>query len=249
MKKKENKQSMFRFYYVVFTSLFFAPMMAIKAKHYLKHPEKYDKIKCYRLAQKIMDYMRRRGHATTDYFGLDNLPKEGGYILYSNHQGKYDAIGILLAHDEPCAILMEKVMSEKIMSKQVIDLVFGKRLDFTQPRQQLQALKEIGEEVKAGKKYLIFPEGKWGDNENVLQEFNTGCFRCSIDSQTPIVPVCIVDSYKALSGRSLKKVVTQVHYLDPIPYEEYKDMKKTEISNMVKRRIQDKMDDVLSKRN
>ena len=248
MKKKEKKMGLFRFYYVAITSPLFVIRMVIQSAHYMKHPEKYDELKRYRFAQKIMDHMRRRGRAKTDVHGLENLPKEGGYILYSNHQGKYDALGILLYHEKPGAVLMEKKQSEKIVAKQVIDLVGGKRLDFEDPRQQLQILKEIADEVKAGRRYLIFPEGKWGDNKNTLQKFNSGCFRCSIDSQTPIVPVCIIDSYKALNGNSLKKVTTELHYLEPIYYEEYKDMKKTEISEMVKQRIQDKMDEVLGKR-
>ena len=239
---------MLRFYYVAITSPFFVVHMVHKYNKYMKHPEKYNREDKYRLAQEIMDHMRRRGRATTKVYGLENIPKEGGYILYSNHQGKYDALGIMLYHDEPCAVLMEKKQSEKIMAKQVVDLVEGKRLDFENPRQQLKVLSEIAQEVAEGKKYLIFPEGKWGDNKNTLQKFNSGCFRCSMESKTPIVPVVLVDSYKALNGNSLKRCVTQIHYLPPITYDEYKDLKKTQISEMVKDRIQQKLDEVLKGR-
>ena len=59
--------------------------------------------------------------------------------------------------------------------------------------------------------------------------------------------VCL-DSYKALNGNSLKKCTTQIHYLTPILYEEYKDLKKTEISELVKSRIQTKLDEILEER-
>lgn len=239
---------MFRFYYVAGTSPFFVIHMVLKCRKYINHPEKYNREDKYRLAQKIMDHMRKRGRATTKVYGLDNLPKDGGYIMYSNHQGKYDALGIMLYHDEPCGVLMEKKQSEKILAKQVIDLVEGKRLDFENPRQMIKVLTEIADEVSKGRKYLIFPEGKWGDNKNTLQKFNSGCFRCSIESKAPIVPVVLVDSYKALNGNSLKRVVTQIHYLPPITYDEYKDLKKTQISDMVRTRIQDKLDEVLKGR-
>ncbi len=52
----------------------------------------------------------------------------------------------------------------------------------------------------------------------------------------------LIDSYKALNGNSFKKAVTYIYFLPTIPYEEYKDMKKTEISAMVKERIQKKID-------
>lgn len=239
---------MLRFYYVAGSSPYFVVHMLLKYRKYMNHPEKYNREDKYRLAQHIMDHMRRRGRTKTEVFGLDNLPNDTGYIIYPNHQGKYDALGIMLYHDEPMGVLMEKKQSEKIVAKQVIDLVEGKRLDFDDPRQQLRVLNEIGHEVAAGRKYLIFPEGKWGDNKNKLQKFNSGCFRCSIASKTPIVPCVLVDSYKALNGNSLKKCTTQIHYLTPIPYEEYKDLKKTEISELVKTRIQTKLDEILEER-
>ncbi len=239
---------MLRFYYVAGSSPYFVVHMLFKYRKYMNHPEKYNREDKYRLAQHIMDHMRRRGRTKTEVFGLDNLPNDTGYIIYPNHQGKYDALGIMLYHDEPMGVLMEKKQSEKIVAKQVIDLVEGKRLDFDDPRQQLRVLDEIGHEVAAGRKYLIFPEGKWGDNKNKLQKFNSGCFRCSIASKTPIVPCVLVDSYKALNGNSLKKCTTQIHYLTPIPYEEYKDLKKTEISELVKSRIQTKLDEILEER-
>lgn len=239
---------MLRFYYVAGSSPYFVVHMLLKYHKYMNHPEKYNREDKYRLAQHIMDHMRRRGRTKTEVFGLDNLPNDTGYIIYPNHQGKYDALGIMLYHDEPMGVLMEKKQSEKIVAKQVIDLVEGKRLDFDDPRQQLRVLNEIGQEVAAGRKYLIFPEGKWSDNKNKLQKFNSGCFRCSIASKTPIVPCVLVDSYKALNGNSLKKCTTQIHYLTPIPYEEYKDLKKTEISELVKSRIQTKLDEILEGR-
>ena len=239
---------MLRFYYVAGSSPYFVVHMLLKYHKYMNHPEKYNREDKYRLAQHIMDHMRRRGRTKTEVFGLDNLPNDTGYIINPNHQGKYDALGIMLYHDEPMGVLMEKKQSEKIVAKQVIDLVEGKRLDFDDPRQQLRVLNEIGQEVAAGRKYLIFPEGKWSDNKNKLQKFNSGCFRCSIASKTPIVPCVLVDSYKALNGNSLKKCTTQIHYLTPIPYEEYKDLKKTEISELVKSRIQTKLDEILEER-
>ena len=239
---------MLRFYYVAGSSPYFVVHMLLKYRKYMNHPEKYNREDKYRLAQHIMDHMRRRGRTKTEVFGLDNLPNDTGYIIYPNHQGKYDALGIMLYHDEPMGVLMEKKQSEKIVAKQVIDLVEGKRLDFDDSRQQLRVLNEIGHEVAAGRKYLIFPEGKWSDNKNKLQKFNSGCFRCSIASKTPIVPCVLVDSYKALNGNSLKKCTTQIHYLTPILYEEYKDLKKTEISELVKSRIQTKLDEILEER-
>ena len=41
---------------------------------------------------------------------------------------------------------------------------------------------------------------------------------------------------------TIKEVTVQVHFLDPIYYEEYKDMKTTEIAAIVQERIQNVID-------
>lgn len=246
--RSRNDQGLFRFYYVAVTSPFFVTRMIFTEKYMMKHPEKYDSVKKFKFAKTVMNHMKRRGRVNTDYYGRENLPKEGGYIMYSNHQGKYDAIGIMVGQKEPCAILMEKKQSERIVARQVINLTDGYRLDLDNPKAQLKTLSEMAKDIENGKRCLVFPEGKWGDNKNTLQKFNAGCFRASYDSKTPVVPVTIIDSYKGLNGNSLKRVTTQVHFLEPIPYEEYKDMKRNELCDLVKERIQAKLDEVLNAR-
>lgn len=169
--------------------------------------------------------MKNRGRVKTDYYGRENLPKDGGYILYSNHQGKYDAIGILTDQKEPCSVLMERKQGSRIVAKQVLRLTGSETLDLDNPKSQITTLKKWQNRWQKEEDISSFRR-KWGDNKNTLQKFNAGCFRCSFDSKTPVVPVAIVDSYKGLNGNSLRKVTTQVHYLKPIPYEEYKDLRK-----------------------
>ena len=57
-------------------------------------------------------------------------------------------------------------------------------------------------------------------------------------TKCPIVPVALIDSFKAFDTGSIDKLVVQVHFLEPMLYEEYKDMKTTEIAAEVKRRIE-----------
>ena len=57
-------------------------------------------------------------------------------------------------------------------------------------------------------------------------------------AQCPIVPVALIDSYKPFDVNSIEKIKVQVHFLEPIRYEEYKDMKSVEIAKEVKIRIE-----------
>ena len=235
---------MVRFYYVILTGipliLFYVAVMSI----YAAHPEKYDEYSCYALAQKLIGLVKKRGRISTKVYGTENLPKETGYMMYSNHQGKYDALGIMAAHEQPCSVIMEYERSNMFGVTQFIELIKGKRLKRDDLRQQMRTINEVAGEVAAGRRYLIFPEGGYDKNHNEVQEFKAGSFKCVQKAKCPIVPVAIWDSYRAFEGKSLKRVVTQVHFLPAISYDEYAGMKTNEISNMVKERIEICMDTI-----
>ena len=231
---------MLRFVFIIATSLILA-VMSIHRLSAVASDNKYSEEQRYEEAMKVLKTLKRKGRITTDVYGTENLPKDGGYIMYSNHQGKYDAVGIISSHEKPLAVLMEYKKSKVILASQFIDAIGGKRIKFDDPRQQISVINEIANEVKNGRRYLIFPEGGYTDNRNHLQEFLTGCFKSAFKAECTIVPVCIVDSWKPFGINSLKKVNTQVHFLEAIPYEDYKDMRNADIAKVVKGRIADKM--------
>ena len=63
------------------------------------------------------------------------------------------------------------------------------------------------------------------------------------DVKCPIVPIAIYDTYKVFNVNSLKKVTCEVHYLDPIYYDEYKELSKPEIAALIKSKIQAKLEE------
>ena len=141
-----------------------------------------------------------------------------------------------------CTIIIDAKRKNQIVVKQMLPMVEGHPIDLKDPRQQMKTLKLVTEDLKNGKIHLIFPEGQYGDNKNTLQEFKSGVFKCAMDAKVTIVPVALIDSYKGMDGNSHKREKTQVHYLKPIPYEEYAGMKKTEVADLVKARIQEAID-------
>ena len=112
-------------------------------------------------------------------------------------------------------------------------------IDRDDVKQSMQVILNVTKEVKAGRNYLIFAEGTRTKHPNDVQEFKGGSFKSAVKAQCPIVPVALIDSYKSFDTKSIKKVIVQVHFLEPIPYEEYKDRKTVEIAEEVKRRIEE----------
>ena len=82
---------MLKFIYVILMNLFRAPYMIPKMHKEADHPEKYSEEERYELARHVIRLMKTTGGIKTKAYGLENLPSEGGYMMYPNHQGKYDA--------------------------------------------------------------------------------------------------------------------------------------------------------------
>jgi len=237
---------MLRFIYVILMNLFRAPYIIPKMRKWADHPEKYSEEERYKMVRHVIYLMKRSGKIKTVAYGEENLPKEGGYVMYPNHQGKYDALGIISTHKEPCSLVMDEAKSHTILVSEFVDLLQGKRLIKDNVRQALKIITEVSEDVKNGKKYILFPEGGYEfNNRNRVCDFKAGSFKSAIKAHVPIVPIALIDSYKVFNSFYLWPITTQVHYLEPIYYEEYKDMKSKEIAELVKQRIQDKISSIL----
>lgn len=238
---------MIRLMYVIFLNLFRAPFMLTKMRNWAAHPEKHSEEECYALAKHCIRLMKLTGGISTKTYGLENLPKEGGYMMYPNHQGKYDVFGIIHTHTKPCSFVMDKNKSYAIFVREAIDLLKGKRLEIDNVRQALTIINEIAEEVASGKRFILFPEGGYEfNNQNKVCDFKAGSFKISLKTKTPIVPVALIDSYRVFNSFWWGPVQTQVHYLKPIYFEEYGHMKTQEIAAMVQERITKKIDEVLA---
>ena len=142
---------------------------------------------------------------------------------------------------KPCGVLWGKKQAERLMSRQVCGLIDAVVIDLDNNRDKVRAIMDVTKQVKSGRNFLIFPEGGYTDNKNELQEFQAGCFSCSLQSKTPIVPVALFDSYKSMNSNTFERVDTQVHFLKPILYSEYGGLKKKEVAEFVKSRIAERM--------
>ncbi len=230
---------MLRFCFVILAAFPQVLYLILKSRWICRHSSKYTEKQRYTFARWAIDVMKSRSFIETEIYGTENLPSaDEGYIMYSNHQGKYDALGIMYAHDAPCSVVMDSIRSKLPIANEFVALVDGKRLDRNNMRSQLATMNMITEEVCSGRKYIIFPEGGYTDNHNTVTEFKPGAFRCAMKSKKPVVPVAIIDSYKPYEINSLRKVTTKVVFLPPVCYDGYKDMTSAELAAVVQKKIE-----------
>ena len=227
---------------MVLLNIFRVPGLFSRLWHYAKHTDEYPEQEKWDLIHKILGYAVKAGNVDLQVFGKENLPEQDGFVLYANHQGMFDVVALASDWERPLAAVLKKELADVPLLKQIRQCTYSFAMDREDVRQSLTVIKGVTEEVLKGRNYLIFPEGTRSRNGNVMGEFHGGSFRAAMKAQCPIVPLCYIDSFKVLDQKGSKKVSVQMHYLKPIPYEEYKDLKTTELAELVKGRIQEVLD-------
>ena len=223
---------------MVIKNIFAVPGAYIKLCKHAKHPEKYPEIERYRHLQYIFKKANKAGNINLCAHGQKNIPTEGGFMVYANHQGLFDIMAIAATCDSPLGAVLKKELYDIPFMKQIVDTTQSFPMDRDDIRQSMVVMQKVTEEVKKGRNYLIFPEGTRSKLGNKLLEFHGGSFKCAYKAKAPIVPVALIDCFKVLDQKGSKPVDVQIHYLEPIPYEEYKDMKTVELAQMVHDRIE-----------
>jgi len=222
---------------MVLNNLWAAPGAWIKLCRHAKHPEKYTELEKWRHIQFILNRAITGGNIDLTVTGLENIPQQGGFMMYANHQGLFDVLAIAATCDIPMGAVLKKELYDIPFIHQIAICTQSFAMDREDVRQSLTVIQKVTEEVNRGRNYLIFPEGTRSKLGNEMLEFHGGSFRCATKSKCPIVPVALIDSFKVLDQKGSKPVAMQLHYLKPIPYEEYQGMKPAEVAVYVRQRI------------
>ena len=215
-----------------------------KLCRYAKHTDKYPDQEKYDHIQYMMKKLVTCGNIDLQVFGKENLPEEDGFLFYGNHQGLFDVVGLVAAYDRPFAGVFKKELRNIPLLKQVIACTKSHAMDREDVRQSMKVIMKVIEDVNNGKTFAIFPEGTRSRNGNEMLEFHSGSFKCALKTKCRVVPIAFVDSYKVLDQKGSKPVKVQIHFLDAIEYEEYKDMNTKELATLVHDRIEQKIKEV-----
>ncbi len=222
---------------MVLNNLTRVPGAWIKLCRYAKNVNDYPETERWAHIQYILKRAVIGGNVDLVVTGLENVPRDQSFMMYANHQGLFDCVAIASTCPVPLGAVLKKELVGIPFIQQVKECTKSYAMDREDVRQSLQVIQAVTEEVKNGRNYIIFPEGTRSKNGNTMGEFHGGSFRCATKAKCPVVPVAVVDCYKVLDEKGSRPLTVQLHYLSPIPYEEYKDMKPAELAALVKERI------------
>ena len=224
---------------MVFQNFWKVPAAWFKLCHYAKNTEKYSEITKWKHIQYILKLAVNSGNIQFECHGVENIPKEDGFLMYGNHQGLFDIVSIGATCPNPLGAVMKKELKGVPFVEQIRLCTKSFLMDREDLRQSMTVINNVIKEVKAGRNYLIFPEGTRSRKGNELLEFHNGSFKCALKTKAPVVPVAFINSFKVLDEKGCKPVNVQIHYLKPIYWEEYEGMSTIELAALVRGRIEE----------
>lgn len=190
-------------------------------------------------AKKISMHGIQAGNITIEVHGVENIPKEDGFIFYPNHQGLFDVLTFFYSCPKPFAFVIKKEAKNIILLKQTIAATGSLPMDREDIRQSMQVINQVAKEVASGRNYIIFAEGHRSREGNKLLDFKGGSFKAAQKAKCPIVPCALINSFVPFDENSIRPITVKLIYLEPMYYEEYRDMKSSDIAAEVKGRIEE----------
>lgn len=222
---------------VVLKNIAIVPAAWVKLCKYAKHTDEYSYEEKYKHIRYILKHVCKSGNIDLKVTGLENIPEKDGFLMCGNHQGIFDIVAIVDSFERPLAAVLKKELNEIPFLKQVVQCTHSYPMDREDVRQSMKVIQSVTQELINGRNMIIFPEGTRSKNGNNMGEFHAGSFKCATKSKVPIVPFALIDSFKVLDQDGCGPLKVQLHYLKPIFYDEYKNLKTNEIAELVKSRI------------
>lgn len=223
-------------------NIFRFPGVYGKLRRYAKHTDKYPEQEIWEHIRYMLGLAVKAGNVELQVTGTENIPATPGFMLYGNHQGLFDVLAIATTCKAPLGIVYKKELKNIPILKAFLTCTKSFAMDREDVRQSLTVIQNVTKEVQSGRNYVIFPEGTRSKQGNEMGPFHGGSFRCAVKAKCPVVPMALIDCYKVLDQKGSKPITAQLHYLKPIEYEQYKDMKPAELAELVKARIQECID-------
>ncbi len=126
------------------------------------------------------------------------MPKdlEGPYVICPNHASYLDIIimYLILPKNKFLFVGKSELLRWPILS------IFFKKIDIAVNREKrhsaMRSILRAKQELKNGWSIVIYPEGKIPLAAPKLDEFKNGPFKLAIDSNVPVLPITIIDSWK-----------------------------------------------------
>jgi 1-acyl-sn-glycerol-3-phosphate acyltransferase len=128
--------------------------------------------------------------------GLDRIPHDRPVVFMANHQSNCDPPALLAVLPPVLVMVKKEFFRVPIIGRGMVARGFI-RVDRSNREQALEAVEKGAQALKAGKSFLVYPEGTRSPDGR-LQRFKKGVFVMAIKAGAPIVPISVSGSNKIM---------------------------------------------------
>ena len=123
-----------------------------------------------------------------EYYGMENLPTDRGYILVGNHQSYWDPVMMGLKLNTTLTFMANEKLFHKPVLAPIIRGLGAFPVNLKKP--DMTAIRTAKKVVKEGKVLALFPEGT-RSHDGKLLKFKGGVIYIASVTGEDVVPVCI----------------------------------------------------------
>ena len=178
----------------------------------------------------------------TKVTGMEKMPKEGRFLLVSNHCDNSDPILLLRAFTKyQLAFVSKQENSDMFVIGPMMHKIQCQLINRENDREALKTILNCIRILKEDKASVgVFPEGGILSEDGKLHRFRPGVFKIAQKAGVPIV-VCTLHNTKEVvkNIKSFRGTKTELHVLEVIPAEELKGVSTIDIARRVHKLMAD----------
>ncbi len=159
-----------------------------------------------------------------EYYGMENLPTDRGYILVGHHQSYWDPVMMGLKLNTTLTFMANEKLFHKPVLAPIIRGLGAFPVNLKKP--DMTAIRTAKKVVKEGKVLALFPEGT-RSHDGKLLKFKGGVIYIASVTGEDVVPVCITYGN---GGKFRSRIL--IRYGQVIPNQEVLEGKKKDTESM-----------------
>lgn len=167
--------------------------------------------------------------------GMEKVPKEGRFLLVSNHISDLDPIVLIHCFEKSqLAFISKQENDQKPFVGQFQRKLLCQPINRENDREALKTILRCIQLVKEDKVSMaVFPEG-YTSLDCKLRHFRNGVFKIAQKANVPVVVCTVHNTRKSMKSMfKLKGGYVEVHTLEVIPAEEVKALSTAELGDKV----------------
>lgn len=170
--------------------------------------------------------------------GLENVPFDETFVIYSNHKSMLDPAAIYMELNTVISAIGKKNLFGFWPMNRITACFGALPMDRENNREAAKNMIAGIKAVKNGLSMIIFPEGGIKNREvEEMVELKAGAYKLAMKANAPIIPTTIIGSSLISKQKRLKKKNIHIIFHKPIRKEDYEGKTTLEVGQYVENLI------------